>query len=67
MIFSIKNLQNIYYLGASAGTDAPRNTHKIKTQCGCEYGCKNPGSLVTLSKIFLLVLNIVSGLFETLD
>ena len=35
-------------MGASAGTGAPRNTHKIRTQCGCEYGYKNYEGLVTL-------------------
>ena len=35
-------------MGASVGTGAPRNTHKIRTQCGCKYGCKNYESLVTL-------------------
>ena len=35
-------------MGARAGTGAPRNTHKLRTQCGCEYGYKNHESLVTL-------------------
>ena len=40
-------------LGASAGMGVPRNTHKIGTQCGCEYGYKNYesfGSLKFFSK-----------------
>ena len=36
-------------LGASAGTGVPRNTHKIGTQCGCEYGYKNYESFGSLS------------------
>ena len=30
------------------GAGAPRDTHIIRTQCGCEYGCKSHESLVTL-------------------
>ena len=37
-------------LGASAGTGVPRNTHKIGTQCGCEYGYKNYESFGSLIK-----------------
>ena len=37
-------------LGASAGTGVPRNTHKIGTQCGCEYGYKNYESFGSLLK-----------------
>ena len=40
--FKFRNKANFYsFLGASAGTGAPRNTQKIGTQCGCEYGYKN--------------------------
>ena len=36
--FKFRNKANFYsFLGASAGTGAPRNTQKIGTQCGCEY------------------------------
>ena len=33
----------IVFLGASmgAGAGAPSNTHKIRTQFGCKYRCKN--------------------------
>ena len=43
-----------FFLGASAGTGVPRNTHKIGTQCGCEYGYKNYerfGSLVSMAVV----------------
>ena len=39
-------------LGASAGTGVPRNTHKIETQCGCEYGYKYYESFGSLSTTF---------------
>ena len=45
-----------FFLGASAGTGVPRNTHKIGTQCGCEYGYKNYesfGSLLILNRFVL--------------
>ena len=45
-------------LGASAGTGVPRNTHKIGTQCGCEYGYKNYesfGSLLSVYPIFVIL------------
>ena len=49
--FKFRNKANFYsFLGASAGTGAPRNTQKIGTQCGCKYGYKNHESLVTLIK-----------------
>ena len=37
-----------FFLGASAGTGAPRNTHKIRTECGCENGYKNHESFGSL-------------------
>ena len=43
-----------FFLGASAGTGVPRNTHKIGIQCGCEYGYKNYesfGSLLCTCKL----------------
>ena len=40
-----------FFLGASAGTGVPRNTHKIGTQCGCEYGYKNYESFGSLFNI----------------
>ena len=47
--FKFRNKANFYsFLGASAGTDAPRNTQKIGTQCGCEYGYKNYESFGSL-------------------
>ena len=50
--FKFRNKANFYsFLGASAGTGAPRNTQKIGTRCGCEYGYKNYesfGSLLTI-------------------
>ena len=47
--FKFRNKANFYsFLGASAGTGAPRNTHKIGTQCGCEYGYKNYESFGSL-------------------
>ena len=53
--FKFRNKANFYsFLGASAGTGAPRNTQKIGTQCGCEYGYKNYesfGSLKTIPSI----------------
>ena len=50
MIHKIMDFYIVFFvfLGASMGTGAPRNTHKIRTQCGYEYGCKSPESLVTL-------------------
>ena len=49
--FKSRNEANFYsFLGASAGTGAPRNTHKIGTQCGCEYGYKNYESFGSLAK-----------------
>ena len=49
--FKSRNEANFYsFLGASAGTGAPRNTHKIGTQCGCEYGYKNYESFGSLFK-----------------
>ena len=55
--FKFRNKANFYsFLGASAGTGAPRNTHKIGTQCGCEYGYKNYesfGSLLILNRYML--------------
>ena len=50
--FFKRNKANFYsFLGASAGTGAPRNTHKIGTQCGCEYGYKNYESFGSLSNM----------------
>ena len=47
--FKFRNKANFYsFLGASAGTGAPRNTQKIGTQCGCEYGYKNYESFGSL-------------------
>ena len=47
--FKSRNEANFYsFLGASAGTGAPRNTHKIGRQCGCEYGYKNHESFGSL-------------------
>ena len=49
--FKFRNKANFYsFLGASAGTGAPRNTQKIVTQCGCEYGYKNYESFGSLHK-----------------
>ena len=49
--FKFRNKANFYsFLGASAGTGAPRNTQKIGTQCGCEYGYKNYESFGSLKK-----------------
>ena len=53
--FKFRNKANFYsFLGASAGTGAPRNTQKIGTQCGCEYGYKNYESFGSL-----LICNII--------
>ena len=50
--FKFRNKANFYsFLGASAGTGAPRNTQKIGTQCGCEYGYKNYESFGSLLKM----------------
>ena len=50
--FKFRNKANFYsFLGASAGTGAPRNTQKIGTQCGCEYGYKNYESFGSLIEI----------------
>ena len=50
--FKFRNKANFYsFLGASAGTGAPRNTQKIGTQCGCEYGYKNYESFGSLQNI----------------
>ena len=50
--FKFRNKANFYsFLGASAGTGAPRNTQKIGTQCGCEYGYKNYESFGSLGFI----------------
>ena len=47
--FKFRNKANFYsFLGASAGTGAPRNTQKIGTQCGSEYGYKNYESFGSL-------------------
>ena len=47
--FKFRNKANFYsFLGASAGTGAPRNTQKIGTQCGCEYAYKNYESFGSL-------------------
>ena len=47
--FKFRNKANFCsFLGASAGTGAPRNTQKIGTQCGCEYGYKNYESFGSL-------------------
>ena len=47
--FKSRNEANFYnFLGASAGTGAPRNTHKIRTQCGYKYGYKNHESFGSL-------------------
>ena len=52
--FKFRNKANFYsFLGASAGTGAPRNTQKIGTQCGCEYGYKNYESFGSLKNFFL--------------
>ena len=51
--FKFRNKANFYsFLGASAGTGAPRNTQKIGTQCGCEYGYKNYESFGSLAYIY---------------
>ena len=60
--FKFRNKANFYsFLGASAGTGAPRNTQKIGTQCGCEYGYKNYESfgslLLTMLSISLIYLS----------
>ena len=53
--FKFRNKANFYsFLGASAGTGAPRNTQKIGTQCGCEYGYKNYESFGSLKKILTI-------------
>ena len=64
MIHKIMDFYNVFFvfLGASMGTGAPRNTHKIRTQCGYEYGCKSHESLVTLETMFglwLLLIDVV--------
>ena len=47
--FKFRNKANFYsFLGASAGTGAPRNTQKIGTQCGCEHGYKKYESFGSL-------------------
>ena len=52
--FKFRNKANFYsFLGASAGTGAPRNTQKIGTQCGCEYGYKNYESFGSLENTVL--------------
>ena len=70
--FKFRNKANFYsFLGASAGMGAPRNTQKIGTQCGCEYGYKNYesfGSLVgiqveTFNRILLS--NFISKVSES--
>ena len=49
IFFKFRNKANFYsFLGASAGTGAPRNTQKIGTQCRCEYGYKNHESFGSL-------------------
>ena len=54
--FKFRNKANFYsFSGASAGTGAPRNTHKIGTQCGCEYGYKNYESFGSLVYIHILI------------
>ena len=59
--FKFRNKANFYsFLGASAGTGAPRNTQKIGTQCGCEYGYKNYESFGSL--IFLLISDLKRNL-----
>ena len=51
--FKFRDKANFYsFLGASAGTGAPRNTQKIGTQCGCEYGYKNYESFGSLNIIY---------------
>ena len=53
--FKFRNKANFYsFLGASAGTGAPRNTQKIGTQCGCEYGYKNYESFGSLPRSKIL-------------
>ena len=53
--FKFRNKANFYsFLGASAGTGAPRNTQKIGTQCGCEYGYKNYESFGSLLHITII-------------
>ena len=55
IFFKFRNKANFHsFLGASAGTGAPRNTHKIGTQCGCEYGYKNYESFGSLQKMQIL-------------
>ena len=44
----------MFYFGDSAC--APRNTHKIRTQCRCEYGYKNHESFGSLKLIPYAVL-----------
>ena len=51
--FKFRNKANFYsFLGASAGTGAPRNTQKIGTQCRCEYGYKNHESFGSLDNTY---------------
>ena len=57
--FKFRNKANFYsFLGASAGTGAPRNTQKIGTQCGCEYGYKNYESFGSLIKTMYQIFEI---------
>ena len=54
------NLEKNYrFLSVSAGTSAPKNTHKIGTQCGCEYGYKNYESFGSL-----LIRAFLGGIFS---
>ena len=63
MIFELqRNMihQNYGNLGPSTGMGAPRNTPKIRTQCGCEYGCKSYESLVTLTLTLKILLCVIT-------
>ena len=66
--FKFRNKVNFYsFLGASAGTGAPRNTHKIGTRCGCEYGYKNYESFGSLIKTLMQADNEVPEIFRIPD
>ena len=66
--FKFRNKANFYsFLGASAGTGAPRNTQKIGTQCGCEYGYKNYESFGSLISIVISGWGTLFGGHESED